>query len=57
MVRVGFGMSNEEIADDLGCSPTTVRTHTGDALRRLKVRNRAHAIGLLYRTGTWTDDD
>lgn len=49
--RVSFGWSNEEIADDLGLSPQTVRTHVQNALRGLGARNRAHAIGIALRTG------
>lgn len=51
MVRVAFGMSNDAIGDDLGCSPETVRTHVQNVLTKLRARNRAHAIGILYRTG------
>jgi DNA-binding CsgD family transcriptional regulator len=55
MVRVSFGMSNEDIAADLGCSPATVRTHVQNVIVKLHVRDRAHAVGLLYRTGMMAD--
>lgn len=54
-MRVSFGMSNEAIADDLGMAEATVRTHVQNVLTKLGVKNRAHAIGLLYRT-RWSPD-
>lgn len=45
--RVSLGMTNEEIAEDLGAAPNTVRTHVQNVLLRLGARNRAHAVRLL----------
>jgi DNA-binding CsgD family transcriptional regulator len=51
MVRVSFGMSNEDIGTDLSISPHTVRTHVSNALLKLRARTRAHAVGIVMRTG------
>ena len=49
--RISFGWSNDEIADDLGIKPDTVRTHVENARRSLGARNRAHAVAIAIRTG------
>lgn len=51
MARVSFGWSMTEIADDLGCAPSTVQKHIENAMRALRARTRAHAVGILLRTG------
>ena len=41
------GLTNSEIADRLGISVTTVKTHLSRAFRKLGARSRAEAIALL----------
>ena len=45
------GMSNQEIADDLVVSATTVKTHVGNVLAKLDVRDRVQAVVVAYETG------
>jgi DNA-binding NarL/FixJ family response regulator len=45
------GATNREIADALFLSPHTVKGHTADLYRRLKVRNRAEAVRRAQRVG------
>lgn len=46
------GSTTAEIASRLFVSPTTVRSHVSAILRKLEVRNRSEAIGLLDRDQT-----
>lgn len=46
---LALGNSAQVVAADLGLSPVTVRRHAASAARRLGVRDRAAAIGLLHR--------
>jgi DNA-binding CsgD family transcriptional regulator len=48
---LSHGMKNREIADDLGISIATVRTHVQHAERKLNARNRGHAIAEAMRLG------
>jgi DNA-binding NarL/FixJ family response regulator len=45
------GATNREIADSLCLSPHTVKGHTTDLYRRLRVRNRAEAVRRAQRVG------
>ena len=45
------GMPNREIANELGISENTVKTHLRHALRKLSVRDRAQAAALVVREG------
>ncbi|WP_168187126.1 response regulator transcription factor [Williamsia sp. 1138] len=47
--RVATGMTNAEIADELGLQTSTVKAYWQDAMQRLDVRNRAEAIVAAYR--------
>jgi len=43
------GRSTGEIADDLSVSPVTVRRHSSEIVRKLRVRDRAAAVRLIDR--------
>jgi DNA-binding NarL/FixJ family response regulator len=45
------GATNQEIAVKLSLSPHTVKGHTSDLYRRLRVRNRAEAVQRAQRVG------
>jgi PAS domain S-box-containing protein len=49
--RVALGQDGPEIAEDLVVSPATVRTHIGNAIRKLGARSRAHAVAIALRDG------
>jgi len=45
------GMSNREIADALGITEHTAKTHVGHVLGKLGLRDRIQAVILAYETG------
>ncbi|QPL05677.1 MULTISPECIES: response regulator [Actinomyces] len=51
LVLMAQGMSNAEIADHLVVSATTVKTHVGNVLAKLDVRDRVQAVVVAYETG------
>jgi DNA-binding NarL/FixJ family response regulator len=51
MALVAAGLSNEEIARRLICSPATAKTHVSRTMRKLGARDRAQLVGLAYETG------
>lgn len=51
LCRLASGLSNSEIAHDLGISSGTVRKHVENLLRALQVPNRTAAAVLLARSG------
>ena len=51
LVHVARGRTNSEIAGLLGVSETTVKTHVGHVLTKLRLRDRTQAVVLAYETG------
>ena len=51
MRKMAAGGTAEAVADDLGLSVETVRTHVRNAIRKLGARNRVHAIALALDRG------
>ncbi|HEV7657874.1 MAG TPA: response regulator transcription factor [Mycobacteriales bacterium] len=51
---VAEGLSNAEIAQRLHITPGTAKTHVGNLLTKLDVRDRVHLVILAYRTGVAT---
>jgi DNA-binding CsgD family transcriptional regulator len=51
LTLIAAGADFQQIADELTISPTTVRTHVRNAHRKLRARNRAHAIAIAMQGG------
>ena len=51
---VAQGLSNAEIAAELYLGVETVRTHVGNVLAKLGVRDRVHAVVLAYESALVT---
>jgi DNA-binding NarL/FixJ family response regulator len=53
--RMAAGLSNREIASDLGIEYTTVRSHVQTVLEKLGARSRFDAVARAYRSGVVRD--
>ncbi len=47
---VSQGLSNKEIAENLGLSPSTVKRHIENILKKLRLRNRVEAAVYAARS-------
>lgn len=54
---IAHGLSNEQIAQQLGVGERTIRTHSHIVFGRLGVSNRTQAALYAWRTGLVTIDD
>jgi len=49
--RLARGLSNQALADEIGLSEATVKTHVTRLLNKLDVRSRVQAVVLAYESG------
>ena len=51
MALLAEGLKGPQVAQRLGISPDTVRTHVENAMEKLEARTRVHAIAIALRQG------
>ena len=51
VVLVALGLSNDDIAERLGVSPLTAKTHVNRAMTKLCARDRAQLVVAAYQSG------
>ncbi|MFI7612294.1 response regulator [Nonomuraea terrae] len=51
LARVGRGLTNARIGDELLMSPLTVKTHVNRMMAKLSVHDRAQLVVIAYETG------
>ncbi|MEV8378831.1 response regulator transcription factor [Kribbella sp. NPDC056861] len=51
LALVAYGLSNQQIAEQLFLSPLTVKTHINRAMTKLDVRDRAQLVVIAYQSG------
>jgi DNA-binding NarL/FixJ family response regulator len=56
-LRLARGMSNTEIAAELFLGEATIKTHVGNTLAKLGLRDRVHAVVFAYENGIITPGD
>lgn len=54
LAAVGRGLSNDQIAEELELSPSTVKSYVSRLLTRVGARDRAQLVVLAHRTGIVT---
>ena len=56
MHHMAEGGTAQDVADTVGVSVETVRTHVRNVIRKLQARNRVHAIAIALQRGDITID-
>ncbi|MEU6408686.1 response regulator transcription factor [Microbispora sp. NPDC046933] len=51
LVLVARGLSNNEVADSLRCSPATAKTHVSRIMMKLAARDRVRLVVIAYESG------